>query len=286
LKQLNNPYYPKNHPRRRKSFFLSFSLYLHSPELGLFLGVCLLLALSWGCQAESNRLDPLVLSTRLMTLLEDPDPDVRRTAALSIGKIAHPATEQALVNALKDPDPLVREYSAWAVGQLGEVVDNTTAMALVGSLSDKRLGVKMAAAQALGRVGLRQSVIELLHEAILVGKTESRYFAVEALMQLEGPSSYRVLVTALNDSNAGVRQAAVAGLGELGNVKALPALRKRLLQDRDMGVRTEAAYRLGKLGSRDDLRSLKKAMSTDPDPLVHLWSTWAINSIDPPDSSN
>ena len=227
-----------------------------------------------------------MVSTRLMILLEDPDPDVRRTAALSIGKIAQPATEQALVQALKDPDPLVREYSAWALGQLGEVVDNATAMALVVSLSDKHVGVKMAAAQALGRLGPRQSVIELLNEAILVGKTESRYFAVEALMQLEGTSSYRVLLTALEDSNPGVRQAAVAGLGELGDVKALPALRKRLLKDVDMGVRTEAAYRLGKLGSRADLRSLNQAMATDPDPLVHLWSVWAINNIDPPDSSN
>ena len=52
-----------------------------------------------------------------MTLLQDPHPDVRRTAALSLGKIAESTSIPALVRSLNnDTDAQVREYSAWAIG--------------------------------------------------------------------------------------------------------------------------------------------------------------------------
>ena len=245
------------------------------------LALSLLLLATWlGCEAASSVNDPFTVTAHLVELLRDPHPDVRRTAALSLGKIGHSAGVPALVKGLGDPDPVVREYSAWALGEIGEEDVNTqAAMALVGAIGDERPAVKRAAAQALGKIGTRQPVIDVLIEALAVGELESRRSAVHALAQLEGISAYPALLSALGDRDARVRQGAVAALGELGDPRALPALRKRLLRDRNVGVRTEAAFRIGKLGGRADLPFLQKAANTDPTPLVHLWAMWALQNV-------
>ena len=253
------------HPLLRKAFFL--------PALLLF-GF----ALGTGCQVEAPVGDPQNVTSRLVSLLQDPSRDVRRTAALSLGKIGHVAATTALVEALSDPDPQVREYSAWALGQIGEDVNDEAAVSLAGSLSDEQRAVKQAAAQALGKIGPRQPVIAILTQALAVGQSGSRRAAVEALAQLEAKSAYPVLRKALTDPDPAVRQGVLAALGELGDRRVLPDFRERLLFDVDPGVRTEAAYRLGKLGDPGDhaeLQTLDEAAQHDASPGVRLWAGWA-----------
>ena len=241
----------------------------------------LLIATIFGCQPEAKQNDALTLTSALVEQLQDPSPDIRRTAALSIGKIGHPTGTQGLVQALSDPDRFVREYSAWALGQIGEEINTDAALALVSTLEDKHPNVKKTAAKALGNVGLRKPMIPLLIKGLRGGETQSRRAVVGALMHLEGKLTYSTLITALDDLDPEVRQSAIAALGELGDKKALPKFRKSLLRDRNVGVRTEAAYRLGKLGSTEDIPSLEKAAKQDTNPIVHLWANWALNNITP-----
>lgn len=241
----------------------------------LLLGVSLVL----GCQGEPPGADPHQVAARLVTLLQDPSRDVRRTAALSLGKIGRPAAEPALVQALSDPDPVVREYSAWALGQLGEDVDDQAAVRLVRALDDDHPAVKKAAAQALGHIGPRQPVIAILTQVLDVGKRSSRRAAVEALAQLEAKSVYPNLQDAMTDPDAAVRQGAVAALGELADRRALPAFRQRLMSDADPGVRTEAAYRLGKLGNTDESQLLDEVAQNDASPIVREWARWARTNL-------
>lgn len=241
----------------------------------------LLIVSVFGCQAESTPHDPLTLTATLVEQLHDPSPDVRRTAALSLGKIGHSAGTQALVKALADPDPIVRQFSAWSLGQIGEAVNTDAAIALVSALGDGDMAVKQAAAKALGNIGIRDPIIPLLIEGLKVGEVKSRRAVVEALMQLEGKSAYPVLVDALADPDPSVRQGAIAALGELGDRQALPKFRTLLLKDQNVGVRAEAAYRLGKLGDLEDIPSLQKAAHQDTTAIVHLWTTWAIDNIAP-----
>ena len=147
------------------------------------LALCVSVTVS--CQLETPPADPLTVTTRLVTLLEDPSDDVRRTAALSLGKIGHAAGLPALVQALSDPDPQVREYSAWALGQIEEDVNAAAVIGLVEALGDEHHAVKRAAARALGNVGSGQPIVALLTEALAVGTVSSRRAVVEALMQLE-----------------------------------------------------------------------------------------------------
>jgi HEAT repeat protein len=238
------------------------------------------------CQAESSHNDPLTLTATLLELLKDPSPDIRRTAALSLGKIGHSAGTEGLIQTLSDSDPLVREYSAWSLGQIGEEVNTDAALALVSALGDPHPAVKHSAAKALGQIGVREPIVPLLLEGLAVGAIESRRAVVDALMHLEEKSSYPALITALKDPDPKVRQGTIAALGELGDRQALPSLRKILLVDENVGVRTEAAYRLGKLGGQEDRPSLEKSAKQDTAPIVHLWTSWAINNLSPAPDAN
>src|SRR3989454_12141483 len=91
---------------------------------------------------------PDFVVSRLVASLNDPNPDVRRTAALSLGKIARPQATAALVERLGDPDPLVRQYSAWALGNLGEKAIDQAGTALGQMLSGPPPGGKARAGRA------------------------------------------------------------------------------------------------------------------------------------------
>ncbi len=249
----------------------------HTPALLTLL--LIVVSLSSGCQVESPVGDPQGVTARLITLLQDPSQDVRRTAALSLGKIGHPTASTALVLALSDPDPQVRAYSAWALGQLGETVTDEAAVRLAAALGDAHHSVKKAAAQGLGNIGLRQPVIAILTQVLAVGEKSSRRAAVEVLAQLEAKSAYQPLRHALIDPDPAVRQGALAALGELGDRRILPEFRERLLLDADPGVRTEAAYRLGKLGDPQDVHTLDWVAQNDASRRVRVWAHWAKNNV-------
>lgn len=239
----------------------------------------LLLAALGGCvqSPESNHPDQVV--ARLVSLLKDPDPVVRRTAALSLGKIADPGVAVALREGLFDPDETVRRYSAWALGNLGDSAIDPAGLVLVQQLNDPVPEVKTAVAQAIGKIGATQGMVELLGEALNEADPETRRAVVQALGWLESPSAYQMLLDALTDEDADVRQGAVAALGELGDAHALPAIRQRLLKDPDVGVRSEAAFRLGKLGDDSLLPTLQFISAKDEDANVRRWAAWAVTSL-------
>ena len=176
----------------------------------------------------------------------------------------------------------MREYSAWALGQIGEDVNDTAAVRLAGALSDEHPSVKQAAALALGKIGPRPPVIAVLTQALAVGERSSRRAVVEAFTQLEAKGAFPALRKALTDPDPAVRQGAVAALGELGDRRALPDFRERLLFDASSGVRAEAAYRLGKLGDHQELQALEEAAHERCVPrCVRVWADRAKAYIGP-----
>ena len=226
-------------------------------------------------QHDAHSLIPVLVEL----LKEDPSPDIRRTAALSLGKVADANGIPALTASLKDQDSLVREYSAWALGQIETELPKDSALALIMALGDPALNVKRAAASALVNAVPEKDFVNLLHQILAISETSTRRSVVQALSELEIPSSYQVFLVAVKDPDPRVRQTAISGLGELADTRALIVFRKILLNDPNEGVRTEAAFRLGKLGGKNDIPVLKKAIEADPTPNVHLWASWALKEI-------
>lgn len=241
--------------------------------------VLLLSGLS-GCYGDTAATDPEAAAASLIELLQDEDPRMRRTAAQALGKIAAPDTAGALLQSLDDADAGVRAMSAWALGRLGEDVLDPAGLELAKRLDDPSPAVKLAVAEALGEIGGTQTIVELLTERLMYPDVDSRRAAVQALTWLEAGSAHHALIAALADSDAQVRQGAVAALGEMVDARSLPPIRDRLLKDQDPGVRGEAAFRLGKFGDLTVVPALRSASARDPDATVRRWASWALQQID------
>lgn len=229
---------------------------------------------------ETTPESPDRVTERLIVLLRDPQPDTRRTAALSLGKISGPQSISALVAALSDPDDDVRQWSAWALGNLGDSLTKEALVSLVQHVADPSDSVRQAVVFALSQTTVSKEVMQVLEEAHPISTPATQLSIIQTLAQFEFPFAYTIFIQALKSPDPLIRQTAIAGLGELGDPRGLSVMRTHLLQDSNVGVRSEAAFRLGKLGGHADISALRQARDTDPTPNVHLWATWSLEQIE------
>jgi HEAT repeat protein len=205
-----------------------------------------------GCVVSTDYADlgPEQALPHLLAVLKDANPEQRRTAAQSLGKIARKEAVPAIVEALRDPDAGVRRHAAWALGMIGEDAVGPDRSPLASLLFDPDPGVREAAAMALGLTGDTQTGIELLLERVREPGTpsDSKRLAAAALGGMEARTAVPVLLKLLADRDAQVRRWAVAALGEFADPETVAPLSRVLIKDPDPGVRIEAAFRLGKFG--------------------------------------
>lgn len=203
---------------------------------------------------------------RLVVLLKDPNPELRRTAAQSLGKIARKEAVPALLEVLRDPDAGVRRQTAWALGMIGEDALGPERSPLAALIFDVDPAVREAAATALGLTGDTQAGIELLLERLQEPGTpaDSKRLAAASLGGMEARSAVAGLTRLLADPDARVRRWAIAALGEIADEQAVKPLGALLAKDPDPGVRLEAAFRLGKFGGAAARPALTAAL-TDAD---------------------
>lgn len=223
----------------------SYSLPLALVFTGQILSACMV-ATDYGDPTPERALPPL------LAVLKDPDPELRRTAAQSLGKIARKEAVPALVEALRDSDAGVRRNAAWALGMIGEESVSRDRSPLGPLLFDPDPGVREASAMALGQTGDTQTGIELLTEQLQEPHVapDSKRLAAGALGAMEARSAVVSLTKLLRDRDPIVRRGAVAALGEIAEPQSVGPLSELLRKDPDAGVRIEAAFRLGKFGGK------------------------------------
>lgn len=122
----------------------------------------------------------------LIELLDDPDPDVRRGAAVGLaqsGKEAG-AAAPALIAALGDINRGVRTEAARALGCIGPAASDGVAR-LIDAVWLGHRELRLAAAQALGRIGpdARSAAFSLVAHLKICDK-ETRHVVVAALWQI------------------------------------------------------------------------------------------------------
>lgn len=239
----------------------------------------LCLALVVGCYGPTTGGDQQDAVARLLSLQHDPSPELRRTVALSLGKIGSVEGGPALVVLLRDGDARVRAAAAWGLAQLGEAGPPEAAAALVVSLGDEAATVRRMAAVALGEVRGGGAVASTIADRLKDSQAATREAAAAALLNRGLTDGLAPLAAALDDPTAAVRQAVVAALGETAQPEAARLLIVRLDRDVASSVRSEAAYRLGVLGQPDSLVALQQAQAKDTDREVRRRAAWAIEAI-------
>jgi HEAT repeat protein len=238
------------------------------------IGYSVVLSVFWlaGCVQDSPPSSRERTVSLLLELLRDEVPEMRRTAAESLGKIGDPRAADSILSLKHDPAAIVREASVLAMGRVKPTATDGVVALLTQALEDPVESVRQAAVVAIGEIEpgtrLLQPVVGLLRSS----DATIRRAAVRALLQVDSSQWVPALVAAGRDSDAAVRQGIVAAVGEWGGSAVSPWLRERLAEDPAPGVRAEAAYRLGMLSDSDARAALESTIAKDPDSGVRRWA--------------
>jgi HEAT repeat protein len=190
-----------------------------------------------------------------MKALADPAPQVRRRAAIEIGRLRIEEAFPALDHATDDPDDLVRSAAVEALGAMG---GEDALRCVIRALGDPSEEVRRAATSVLVIDG-SENVVHLLCNAL--GSHPLRYAALEVLSEI-GPLAVEPMVDLLAGAN-GLRPA-------LGQALARMAGHERFAEDLSMldaSLRRRAVEALGAMGGDQSVLSLVGAL-IDPEPDV------------------
>ncbi len=143
--------------------------------------------------------------------LGDPQPTVRAGVALGLGELGDQGAIPAVRPLLVDRDPEVREAAVRALGMLDAKED---AEAIGELYRDEADGVKDAVVETLGRLGVPaiMTIVEILEG----GDPETKVRAARALGKIGHVKAISYLENALGDSDYHVRQAARQAMLRLG----------------------------------------------------------------------
>ena len=177
----------------------------------------------------------------LLSVVKDPNVEVRRAAVRSLGQHKSPAAIPALREALRDSDAEVRGS---ALEALSEMEDAGSADAIVAMLKDSNREVRAKALSALTNLELTSPPAGY-RDALKDPDPDVRHQAAHVAGHFEDAAAVPALRTMLEDPNAEVREAAVEALASIRNEAAIQAL-IGALKARDAKVRQAAADALGK----------------------------------------
>jgi HEAT repeat protein/cyclophilin family peptidyl-prolyl cis-trans isomerase len=232
----------------------------------------------------------------LVRLLGDPQPQIRRRAALAVGRVGLSEGVTPLAPLLADPEAEVREMAAFA---LGLIADRAARDPLVAALADPSLLVRGSAAEALGLLGDASAADPIARMAREVVDSGALATPADGQADVERGSPagvFRLAVYALTRlrASAALRSAVLDGQGQprvrwwpvayalqrLEDPAAQPALRA-LLSDSHTYTRALAAKGLGATRDRTAV-PLLLPLATGGDQLVAIEAVRALGRIGDP----
>lgn len=243
----------------------------HVPSYVLSLSILIGCVVQWGCFQEAPAPSVERGIAILIPLLRDDTPELRRTAAESLGKIGDRSAVPALLPVLKDQTPSVRAAAAQALGRTASPTDTDVVASLIRALQDPADRVKQVAAIAIGDIEPPAAELRAVADLLRASDVQVRRAAVRALLLGETGPFMEALLALLDDPDADVRQGAVAALSLSGDQRAAAALAKRLSNDPSPAVRAEAAYHLGHLGGAGIRARLHAVLEKESDRGVRRW---------------
>ncbi|SBV92892.1 PBS lyase HEAT domain protein repeat-containing protein [uncultured delta proteobacterium] len=159
----------------------------------------------------------------VIPLLRSEDAPVRNIA-MDILRVVGVENIEPLFQLLHDADPDMRIFASDILGSSNSVL---AVPPLCGALlRDPEVNVRYQAAVSLGSLGFQEAAPSL--NKALEDEEWVQFSVVEALIKLRAESSIGALVKALDSSSELVASIIIDALGEMGNIKAVPLLLRRL----------------------------------------------------------
>jgi cyclophilin family peptidyl-prolyl cis-trans isomerase len=185
---------------------------------------------------------------KLLSLLSDPDPIVRRKAFLAYGSLQDSTVLGPLTHGLADPDQQVQAAAAFAIGQTGTVLSETARAELEHDLLWNRLQTTELQDQLLEEIGKFGTLDALQDMVIRIGN--------------EYPRKHEHGMT------MAIARFAIRGITDAGAVRYLLAGIKMSAQPS-----WEAVYALQRVGDHPESRAEIEHLALlreSPDPLVRM----------------
>lgn len=156
------------------------------------------------------------------------DSYLRNTAMIMLRDIG-PVTVPFLYPLLNDKDDDVRKFS---IDLMIDIQFDVDAQKIVPMLKDPNANVRASAAKALGLLGYKEAVPQLVD--ILSDEEWVSFSALEALGALRDESSVAPIIKLLAHDSATIRYAAIETLGKIGSPAARHALEQHMVKADDM----------------------------------------------------
>ena len=174
--------------------------------------------------------------------LRDREPEIQEAALNALKRIymsddkkAQKDVLKSLMDAIKSKDSRDRYDAGWVLAELGKRDSDTIVPKLIDLFEHKRMGTRLNAVLALGKIKDKRAV-EHLVKLIMSGSEEDedkredvevRRLAVEALSKM-GSSVVDELVAILENRGSAMRVDAIEVLTQIGDEHAVPSLLKVL----------------------------------------------------------
>lgn len=253
-----------------------------------------------GRLGDRRALQPLV---KALGSKHEPWVNIDETVIEALGELGDPHAIPVLLQSLKRGDTSLRDKCATALGRLHatEAVDalielavkrqNKNALEALGAVGDQRAlpvllnafksanpALRSGAAAALGRLGHRDAVT-LLAQGLATEKSDSvRGVIVSALGELGDPRALPALRGALTAKGASYREQLAWALGHCGDATVVPDL-QTLLDDPEERVRFAAAMGLAEIGDAASAQALR-AKLTDAEENTRIAAAFALAFLD------
>lgn len=200
----------------------------------------------------------------LFQALKDPEAAVRQKAVHLMGTGYHHEFQRQLTAALADEDPRVREMAARA---LSSYSSPDVVAALQSSIRDEVIWVRMATYESLSILG-DEAATPALIEQLSTETPIAVAVILKGLGQFRRPACKELLLKYLNSDDPEIRKSACESLGVFNDNDIVFRLFTLLQNDTDWGVRVAAVRALTNIRPFRLQEALLERLRADEDPFV------------------